>query len=100
MSFKSFLINLIHSFCPNRKVDWLTDKMRTANFTVVCMHGEMPQGERDEIMEKFRSGDSYDPPIITNVICSMLLIDSSPTDAFSSPPTSGLEVSMSRRSRW
>jgi len=46
-------------FCNTRKkVDWLTDKMRTANFTVVCMHGEMPQGERDEIMEKFRSGES------------------------------------------
>lgn len=32
--------------------------MRAANFTVVAMHGDMPQSERDEIMEKFRSGDS------------------------------------------
>jgi len=39
-------------------VDWLTDKMRAANFTVVSMHGDMPQSERDEIMEKFRSGES------------------------------------------
>jgi len=46
-------------FCNTRKkVDWLTDKMRAANFTVVAMHGDMPQSERDEIMEKFRSGDS------------------------------------------
>jgi len=46
-------------FCNTRKkVDWLTDKMRAANFTVVAMHGDMPQNERDEIMEKFRSGDS------------------------------------------
>lgn len=46
-------------FCNTRKkVDWLTEKMRSANFTVVCMHGDMPQNERDEIMEKFRSGES------------------------------------------
>lgn len=41
-----------------RKVDWLTDKMRGANFTVSAMHGEMPQKERDAIMQEFRSGAS------------------------------------------
>ena len=31
-------------FCnTKRKVDWLTDKMREANFTVSSMHGDMPQ---------------------------------------------------------
>jgi len=46
-------------FCnTRRKVDWLTDKMRKVNFTVVSMHGEMPQSERDEIMTQFRSGDA------------------------------------------
>ncbi|KAJ1330336.1 ATP-dependent RNA helicase FAL1 [Batrachochytrium salamandrivorans] len=31
-------------FCnTRRKVDWLTEKMREANFTVASMHGEMPQ---------------------------------------------------------
>jgi len=46
-------------FCnTRRKVEWLTDKMRKANFTVSSMHGEMPQTERDEIMKQFRSGDS------------------------------------------
>ncbi|KAL6064705.1 Eukaryotic initiation factor 4A-III [Balamuthia mandrillaris] len=46
-------------FCnTKRKVEWLTDKMRKANFTVVSMHGDMPQNERDEIMEQFRSGDA------------------------------------------
>jgi ATP-dependent RNA helicase len=25
------------------KVDWLTTKMREANFTVSAMHGDMPQ---------------------------------------------------------
>eukprot|EP01099_Mayorella_cantabrigiensis_P002277 TRINITY_DN2006_c0_g1_i1.p1 TRINITY_DN2006_c0_g1~~TRINITY_DN2006_c0_g1_i1.p1 ORF type:complete len:423 (-),score=116.29 TRINITY_DN2006_c0_g1_i1:173-1381(-) len=41
-----------------RKVDWLTDSMRKANFTVASIHGEMPQSERDEIMQRFRDGDA------------------------------------------
>ncbi|GAA5978514.1 hypothetical protein JCM10908_004384 [Rhodotorula pacifica] len=46
-------------FCnTRRKVDWLTEKMREANFTVSSMHGEMPQKERDAIMGEFRSGGS------------------------------------------
>jgi ATP-dependent RNA helicase len=46
-------------FCnTRRKVDWLTDKMREANFTVSSMHGEMPQKERDSIMSDFRQGNS------------------------------------------
>jgi ATP-dependent RNA helicase len=45
-------------FCnTKRKVDWLTDKMRKANFTVASMHGDMPQNERDAIMQSFRSGE-------------------------------------------
>ena len=46
-------------FCnTRRKVDWLTTKMRDANFTVSSMHGEMPQKERDAIMQEFRQGAS------------------------------------------
>eukprot|EP00158_Paraphelidium_tribonemae_P002776 Partr_v1_DN25653_c1_g1_i3_m4712 putative (RNA) helicase len=46
-------------FCnTRRKVDWLTGKMREANFTVSSMHGEMPQKERDSIMAEFRQGAS------------------------------------------
>ncbi|KAI9103332.1 putative translation initiation factor eIF-4A, exon junction complex [Phlyctochytrium arcticum] len=46
-------------FCnTRRKVDWLTEKMREANFTVSSMHGEMPQKERDAIMQEFRQGAS------------------------------------------
>jgi ATP-dependent RNA helicase len=46
-------------FCNTRnKVDWLTDKMRKANFTVASMHGEMPQKEREEIMQSFRNGEN------------------------------------------
>jgi len=46
-------------FCNTRKkVEWLTEKMRTNNFTVSSMHGEMPQKERDSIMSEFRDGHS------------------------------------------
>lgn len=46
-------------FCnTRRKVDWLTEKMREANFTVSSMHGEMKQAERDTIMKEFRGGMS------------------------------------------
>ena len=46
-------------FCNKRsKVEWLTEKMREANFTVSMMHGQMLQKERDAIMEDFRSGSS------------------------------------------
>ncbi|KAI3942402.1 hypothetical protein MKW92_037707 [Papaver armeniacum] len=46
-------------FCnTKRKVDWLTEKMRSNNFTVSSMHGDMPQRERDAIMKEFRSGDT------------------------------------------
>jgi len=46
-------------FCnTRRKVDWLAEKMREANFTVSAMHAEMEQKERDEIMKQFRAGES------------------------------------------
>jgi len=44
-------------FCnTKRKVEWLTNKMREANFTVASMHGDMPQKEREAIMAEFRDG--------------------------------------------
>lgn len=44
-------------FCNTRnKVDWLAEHMLKANFTVVAMHGDMPQAEREEIMQNYRSG--------------------------------------------
>jgi ATP-dependent RNA helicase len=46
-------------FCnTKKKVDWLAEQMRNKNFTVSAMHGDMPQRERDAIMEQFRSGAS------------------------------------------
>ncbi len=44
-------------FCNTiRKVQFLADKLKQNNFAVAFMHGDMVQKERDEIMEKFRSG--------------------------------------------
>ncbi|CAD6184326.1 unnamed protein product [Caenorhabditis auriculariae] len=46
-------------FCnTRRKVDWLADKLKEANFTVSSMHGDMEQKERDQIMKDFRAGTS------------------------------------------
>ena len=46
-------------FCNEKKsVEWLCDKMRENYFTVSKMHSDMPQKERDKIMDEFRSGMS------------------------------------------
>jgi len=43
-------------FCnTKKKVDWLSEKMTKANFTVASMHGDMPQTERNAIMKAFRN---------------------------------------------
>lgn len=46
-------------FCnTRRKVDWLTDKLTSREFTVSAMHGDMEQAQREVIMREFRSGSS------------------------------------------
>jgi translation initiation factor 4A len=46
-------------YCNTRKkVDTLTDNMKSKDFTVSSMHGDMDQRERDLIMREFRSGSS------------------------------------------
>ena len=46
-------------FCnTRRKVDWLAEKLREANFTVCAMHADMEQAERESIMKEFRDGKS------------------------------------------
>jgi translation initiation factor 4A len=46
-------------FCnTRRKVDWLTDKMRSREFTVSSTHGDVGQKERDVILNEFRTGSS------------------------------------------
>ncbi|CAG8680013.1 17126_t:CDS:2 [Rhizophagus irregularis] len=62
-------------FCnTRRKVDWLTEKMREANFTVSSMHGDMPQKERDAIMQEFRQGSRFDT-IIDNYFLFILTLN-------------------------
>lgn len=57
--YETLVITQAVIFCnTKRKVDYLTEKMREANFTVTSMHGGMEQKERDAIMEEFRSGTS------------------------------------------
>jgi translation initiation factor 4A len=41
-----------------RKVMWLRDKMAQNDFTVSCIHGELPPQEREFVMKEFRSGKS------------------------------------------
>jgi len=46
-------------FCNNKKkVGWLAQKMRAANFPIASIHGDMLQKDRDAVMEDFRSGRS------------------------------------------
>ncbi|CAI5757876.1 unnamed protein product [Candida verbasci] len=46
-------------FCNTKiKVNWLADQMKKQNFTVVSMHGDMKQDERESIMNDFRTGNS------------------------------------------
>lgn len=57
--YESLTVTQAVIFCNTRnKVEWLAAKMRENNFTVSAMHGQMPQKEREAIMEEFRSGSS------------------------------------------
>ncbi|CCO28197.1 translation initiation factor eIF-4A 3 [Rhizoctonia solani AG-1 IB] len=52
------LCDLYDTLTITQAVEWLTEKMRAANFTVASMHGDMVQKERDAIMAEFRQGSS------------------------------------------
>ncbi|TVU27595.1 hypothetical protein EJB05_19088 [Eragrostis curvula] len=54
--FKDQIYDVYRYLPPELQVDWLTERMRSNNFTVSAMHGDMPQQERDAIMAEFRSG--------------------------------------------
>lgn len=46
-------------FCNTRsKVEYLTTKLKGENFTVSAIHADLPQSDRDTIMNEFRSGSS------------------------------------------
>jgi len=57
--YDSLIVSQAIIFCNTRKkAEWLAEKMRENNFTVSCSHGEMPQNERDEILNAFRSSEN------------------------------------------
>jgi ATP-dependent RNA helicase len=48
-------------FCNSRrKVDWLAEKMREANFTVSCIHAGMVQTERNRVFKQFLDVERYE----------------------------------------
>nr|ABV68940.1 ATP-dependent DEAD-box helicase [Apocynum venetum] len=55
--YDSLTISLAVIFCnTRRKVDWLTDKMHSNQFTASVMHSDMPNKEREVIMNEFKGG--------------------------------------------
>jgi len=57
--YDSLSIILCVIFCnTKKKVDWLSTKLIQSNFSVVSMHGDMKQEDRDKVMNDFRSGHS------------------------------------------
>ena len=39
-----------------RKAEYITEQLAEENYTVHCIHGDMPQAERNDIMKNFRLG--------------------------------------------
>ncbi|OMH86077.1 ATP-dependent RNA helicase FAL1 [Zancudomyces culisetae] len=57
--YDSLVITQAVIFCNTKnKVDWLASQMRSNNFTVSSMHGDMEQKQRDSVMQEFRAGSS------------------------------------------
>ena len=57
--YDSLTISQAVIFCNEKKtVEWLCSKMRENFFTVSMMHGDLPQKERDKIMQEFRMGET------------------------------------------
>ena len=45
-------------FLSQEKAEWLRDQLVEKDFEVACIHGEMPQKSRNEIMHEFKIGNS------------------------------------------
>lgn len=43
----------IHHPC---QVEWLSEKMREMNLAISSMHGDMPQKDREIVIQEFRNG--------------------------------------------
>ncbi|CAK9091925.1 unnamed protein product [Durusdinium trenchii] len=71
-------------FCNTKhKVDWLSQKMRDANFKVASIHGDMPQKERDAIRQQFRSGTNR--VLITTDSCGRSVLAQAKDSTVTSP---------------
>ena len=56
--YEAVCINQAIIFANTRKkVDWIADKLTSRDFTVSCIHGDLNQQERDNILDNFRSGN-------------------------------------------
>jgi translation initiation factor 4A len=56
--FDSVSVSQCVIFCnTRRKAVWLKDKLAAKDFPVDCMHSEMPQAERNDVMAKFYQGN-------------------------------------------
>lgn len=57
--YESLTINQAIIFVNSkRKAMWLKDKMTQNDFTISCIHGDLTQNERDNVMKEFRSTSS------------------------------------------
>ena len=46
-------------YCNSKKkADWLREKLHSQDFTAECIHGNMPQKDREIILKGFRSGEN------------------------------------------
>ena len=55
--YSSITVSQTIIYCNSkRKADWIREKLQAKGFTVECIHGDMKQQNRDEILINFRSG--------------------------------------------
>ncbi|KAF9462729.1 P-loop containing nucleoside triphosphate hydrolase protein [Collybia nuda] len=58
--YETVIITQAAIFCNTRqKVDWLTEKIHSHEFTVSVMHGDMEPKQREVLMKEFYSGSSH-----------------------------------------
>ena len=57
--YETLTINQAIIYCNTKhKVEWLENEMTNRDFTIACIHGELTQTERDQIMKNFRDGNN------------------------------------------
>jgi translation initiation factor 4A len=55
--YSNFSVSQTIIYCNSkRKADWIKDRLIANGFTVECIHGDMRQKEREEILQGFRAG--------------------------------------------